>query len=298
MTLQSEPLVRAAPSAPVTTTEPHPTRLHHSPIADVWHGVKRLGAFVVWVLTGFGLLGHLVRGRKATHGKPEEIVIYAVPRAFYLWALILVGFVSAAWVRHDPSTAGLWGWVYVWVMLYTFVTLVFDTSAWKFVLWTGIATFVWLISKYLEDVRDMYLLSGAFAYLRNLHPHLDAGFATVVSWALLFPWVGALFHAFSRGRKTFSPNGIEEWFLGEGREILDRAGLKFRSRYRDVFETILGLGAGDLEAVDANQHVVKRWEGILFLFFHWRRLDEVLHQRAAVVDTAPGDPIDVNEVNR
>jgi len=298
MTLQSEPIVRTAPSAPVTTTEPHPTRLHHSPIADVWHGVKRLGAFVVWVLTGFGLLGHLLRGRKATHGKPEEIVIYAVPRAFYLWALILVGFVSAAWVRHDPSTAGLWGWVYVWVLLYTFVTLVFDTSAWKFVLWTGIATFVWLISKYLEDVRDMYLLSGAFAYLRGLHPHLDVGFATVVSWALLFPWVGALFHAFSRGRKTFSPNGIEEWFLGEGREIIDRAGLKFRSRYRDVFETILGLGAGDLEAVDANQQVVKRWEGILFLFFHWRRLDEVLHQRAAVVDTAPGDPIDVNEVNR
>ena len=135
----------------------------------------------------------------------------------------------------------------------------------------------------------MYLLSGALAYLRDLHPRLDPGFATVISWLLLFPWVGGLFHAFGRGRKTFSPNGIEEWFLGEGREILDRAGLKFRSRYRDVFETVLGFGAGDLEAVDANQLVVKRWESILFLFFVWRRLDQVLHQRAAVMETASGD---------
>jgi hypothetical protein len=297
MTLQSETMLRPAPSAPAATGD-LPVRVHGPLFAGAWRRLKRVGAFAVWVLTGFGLLGHLLgRSRAASRGKPEEIVVYTVPRAFFLWALILVGFVAAAWVRHDPHTAVLWGWVYVWVLLYTFVTLVFDTSTWKFLLWAGIATLVWLTSKYLEDVRDMYLLSGVLAYLRDLHPRLDAGFATVISWLLLFPWVGGLFHAFGRGRKTFSPNGIEEWFLGEGREILDRSGLKFRSRYRDVFETLLGFGAGDLEAVDANQHVVKRWEGILFLFFHWRRLDEVLHQRAAVVDTAPGDPIQVKEAN-
>jgi hypothetical protein len=111
---------------------------------------------------------------------------------------------------------------------------------------------------------------------------------------LLFPWIGGLFHSFSRGRKTFSPNSIEEWFLGEGREILDRNGLKFRSRYRDVFESVLGLGAGDLEAVDNNQQVVKRWESILFLFFVWKRLDQVLHQRAAVMETAQSEPVAVS----
>jgi hypothetical protein len=132
----------------------------------------------------------------------------------------------------------------------------------------------------------MYLLSGAFDHMRSLHPTLSAGFASVVSWLLLFPWIGGLFHSFSRGRKTFSPNSIEEWFLGEGREILDRNGLKFRSRYRDLFESVLGLGAGDLEAVDNNQQVVKRWESILFLFFVWKRLDQVLHQRAAVMETS------------
>jgi hypothetical protein len=34
-------------------------------------------------------------------------------------------------------------------------------------------------------------------------------------------------------------------------------------------ESFLGLGAGDLEAVDATHQVVKRWENILFLSFYW-----------------------------
>lgn len=288
MTMQTQ-VISGQPSAP--------DRVHPGFLSAFWGGVKKLGAFVVWILSGFGLLGHLVGGRRAmTRGKMDEIVVYAVPRSFFLWALILTGFVGAAFVRHYPGAAVLWGWVYIWVLLYTFVTLVFDTSTLKFLLWAGIFTFVWLISKYFEDVRSLYLLSGVFDHMRSLRPNLNPGFAAVMSWLLFFPWIGGLFHSFSRGRKTFSPNSIEEWYLGEGREILDRAGLKFRSRYRDVFESILGLGAGDLEAVDSHHQVVKRWESILFLFFVWRRLDQVLHQRAAVVDTSPGEVLDVHEV--
>jgi len=286
MTLQNQ-VVSAAPAHGEQT----PAQLHEPFLGGVVRSLKRLGGFVIWLGTGFGLLGHLV-GRRA-RGRIDEIVVYSVPRSFFLWALILSGFVLAAIVRHEPQMAVVCGWIYLWVLLYTFVTLLFDVDTLKFLLWAGIFTLVWLASKYLEDVRDLYLLSGVFDHLRSLRPALDPGFAAVVSWLLLFPWIGGLFHSFSRGRKTFSPNSIEEWFLGEGREIIDRAGLKFRSRYRDLFESILGLGAGDLEAVDANQNVVKRWESILFLFFVWRRLDHVLHQRAAVMDTAPGDPVEV-----
>jgi hypothetical protein len=288
MTLQNQ-LIPVATSAQTQSPE-HQVRLHEPFLVSAWHSVKKLLAFAVWLLTGFGLLGHLF-GRKTTKSATDEIVVYCVPRSFFLWAIILTGFIAAACLRHYPQTALLWGWLYIWVLLYTFVTLLFDVSTPRFLLWAGIFTLVWLTSKYLEDVRDMYLLSGAFDHIRSLHPTVSAGFASVVSWLLLFPWIGGLFHSFSRGRKTFSPNSIEEWFLGEGREILDRNGLKFRSRYRDLFESLLGLGAGDLEAVDNNQQVVKRWESILFLFFVWRRLDQVLHQRAAVMETAANEPV-------
>ena len=36
----------------------------------------------------------------------------------------------------------------------------------------------------------------------------------------------------------------------------------------------------------------------IFLLFVWRRLDEILHQRSAVVDNAPEDPVEVESVRR
>jgi hypothetical protein len=258
--------------------------------------LKRLGAFVLWILGGFGLIAAL-RRRRSARFKIEEISIYCLHRSFFLWALILTGFIAAAAVRHHGSPL-LWGWVYIWVLLYTLLTLLFDLSALRFALWAGIAMFVWVVSKYLEDLKHMHVLSGLTAWVRHFHPHLDAGMATVLSVLLLVPWLIGLFYSFSQGRKVFSPNTIEEWFLGEGREITDRSGLKFRSRYRDVFETALGLGSGDLEAIDGNGNVVKRYENIVCLLFVWRRLDEILHQRSAVVDNAPQDPVEVEAICR
>ncbi len=257
---------------------------------------KKLFGFLGWVLTGFGLFGDI--GGRSARLKSEEVVVYAVHQSFFLWALVLTGFVGATLTRHWPSHSVLWGWIYAWVLLYTLVTLLFDVNTIRFLLWVGVFSFAWLASKYLEDMNYVPVLTGFFAYFHGLRPQLDPGFATVISWILLPAWIGSLFATFSRGRKTFSPNSVEEWYLGEGCEITDRAGLKFRTRYRDLFETLLGLGAGDLEAIDGSGHVVKRWSNILFLAFTWKRLDEILHQRSAVVDNAKTSPVEVEDVRR
>src|SRR5687768_12865060 len=169
MTLQPQSLVERPRSAVVTSPADHESHL------SLTRGVKRLAGFAWWVLTGFGLLTLVFGRRKA---RMEEIVVYSMPRSFFLWGLIVAGFAGAAVVRHygpDSQLAAVWGWVYVWALLYTIVTLVFDVSTWKFFLWTLIFGFLWIASKYLEDVRDMYLLSGVFAYMRGLRPLLDAG---------------------------------------------------------------------------------------------------------------------------
>lgn len=237
----------------------------------------------------------LLRGRSR---KNDEIVTYSVHRSFFLWLIILTGFAGSVWVHHYPGSGLVWGWIYLFVLLYTFVTLLYDVSTLRALLWGGIFLLLWISSKYLQDVKGLRTLGGLFAYLRGLHPELNPGFATAMSWMLLIPWVMSLFHTFSRGRTIFSPNTIEEWQLGVGSEITDRTGMKFRTHYRDWFETLLGLGAGDIEAIDPNHKVVKRWENILFLAFTWRKLDAVFHQRAATVDNAPEDPVEVEEVKR
>ena len=219
----------------------------------------------------------LVRGRR---GNIDEVTVYSAHPSFFLWLLILVGFVSAQIVARAPESAGFFGWLYVWVLMYFLVTLLYDFSARKLALWVLIFSLVWLASKYVEDMKNIAVLSPVFHYLATLQPKLDPGTATVLSWLLLLPWFGSLLHMALNGRKKFSPNEIGEFHFGEGSELTDRTGLRFRTQYRDVLETILTFGGGDLLAVDNHQNVIKRWDNIIGLFFLWKDLDRVLHQRA------------------
>jgi hypothetical protein len=179
----------------------------------------------------------------------------------------------------SPEVAG---WIYVWVVVYFIVTLLFDLSTHKLFLWIGIFCLIWLLSKYVEHVRNIAVLGFVFSYLASLNPKLDPGTATVLSWLLLLPWVGSLFYMVFNGRKQFTPNEIGEFHFGEGSELTDRSGLRFRTNYRDILETVLTFGGGDLLAVDNHQNVIKRWDNIIGLFFSWKDLDRILHQRSVV----------------
>lgn len=228
----------------------------------------------------------LIRGRR---GNIDEVTVYSAHPSFFLWILIAVGFISAAIVTRAPEWAGFFGWVYVWVMLYFLVTMLYDFSARKLALWVLIFTLIWLASKYVELLKQVAVLSPVLEYLASLQPKLDPGTVTVLSWLLLFPWIGSLLHMALNGRKKFTPNEIGEFHFGEGSELTDRTGLRFRTKYRDVLETILTFGGGDLIAVDNHQNVIKRWDNIVGLFFFWKDLDRVLHQRAAVMETGSND---------
>ncbi len=271
------------------------TETRTGPHVGFFGRVKRIFAFLGWMLTGFGLIGMF---RKKSPHQAEEIIVYSVHRSFFLWGIILFGFISSFFAYHWPSTAVTWGWLYVLVLLYTVLTLLYDVSTVRGLIVGGVVLLLWMILLYLDTKFHMPLLSWTIGKFKGLTPRLDPGMARAISVFLLIPWLASMFHSFGYGRKTFSPNSIEEWFFGEGHEVTDRAGLRFRVRYRDLFESILGLGAGDIEAIDTNRHVVKKWENVLFLAFVWGRLDTILHQRAAVVDNSPEDPVEVEEVRR
>src|SRR3954469_667264 len=199
------PAPASAPAAP-----PHLQRQLEPHAGGFAASVKAIFAFLWWILTGFGLLKHLFGrgGKAAAHTRAEEIVVYTVHHSFYLWAIILIGFVASACVNHWPGSAHAWGWIYIFALLYTIVTLLFDVNTKKALLWGGIFLLLWIASKYLEDMKHLTVLSGVWGSRAHLRPELNPGMASVISWMLLIPWVGALFHTFCRGRKAFSPNSI------------------------------------------------------------------------------------------
>jgi hypothetical protein len=245
-------------------------------------GFKAVFQFAKFMIT---LPVVLVRGRRSGL---DEVTVYSAHPSFFLWLLIAVGFASSAIIARAPEWAGFFGWLYVWILLYFLVTLLYDFSTRKLALWALILTLIWLASKYLELLKNVAVLSAVFDYLASLQPKFDPGTATVLSWLLLLPWFGSLLHMALNGRKRFTPNEIGEFHFGEGSELTDRTGLRFRTKYRDVLETILTFGGGDLLAVDNHQNVIKRWDNIIGLFFFWNDLDRVLHQRA-VMETSEGE---------
>ena len=262
------------------SVEPAPTAPRRKVVKPAFKAVFQFARFMVTLPLV------LIRGRRGT---VDEVTVYSAHPSFFLWLPIALGFISAAVVTKYPEWAGFFGWFYVWMMLYFLVMLLYDFSARKLALWVLIFTLIWLASKYLELLKQVAVLTPLLDYMASLQPKLDPGTATVLSWLLLLPWIGSLLHMALNGRKRFTPNEIGEFHFGEGSELTDRFGLRFRTKYRDVLETILTFGGGDLIAVDNHQNVIKRWDNIIGLFFFWNDLDRVLHQRAAVMDSGEKD---------
>jgi len=245
----------------------------------------------------FAAVGHIVHGGR----KPDEIIVYSAPPAFFLWIVIATGFLLRLLCPNENTrsegilTASAGAWIFIFVLVYFLLAVLYDMSLKKLALCTLVFAVLWLFAKYVESLRNIMILGPMLDHFRRLNPRFDPGTVSVLCWLLLIPWVASLFEMVFNRKKKFSPNEIAEFHFGVGSELTDRTGLRFVTRYRDVLETLLGFGGGDLLAVDNHQAVIKRYENVVGLWFHWAQLDRILHQRATLLDedagkgTPPGD---------
>lgn len=241
--------------------------------------VRVLAVMIAIMGAPFFLLRRLFGKRRTI----DEVVVYSAPSAFYLWVVIAFGFglgaVSPGFVSEEAAA-----WVFISVLFYFFVAILHDLGLKKLVSVTLFIALLWLFARYMENLHHTVILGRLLKYIAGLEPRFDRGSAQVLCWLLLIPWTGSVVEMLLNRKKKFSPNEIAEFHFGEGSELTDRSGLRFVTKYRDVLETILGFGGGDLLAIDNHQTVIKRYENIVGLWFYWRKLDRILHQRATLVD--------------
>ena len=228
----------------------------------------------------FVVIGHLVRGKT----KIDEVVVYSAPPAFFLWIVIAMGFLLRLLVPTHILTEQAGAWIFIFTLIYFLLAILYDMSLKKLILCTLVVAVLWLFARYMESLHNIVILGAIMKYFAALDPKYDHGTVTVICWLLLIPWVSSLFEMAFNRKKKFSPNEIAEYHFGEGSELTDRTGLRFVTKYRDVLETLLGFGGGDLIAVDNHQTVIKRYENIIGLWFHWGKLDRILQQRATLVE--------------
>ena len=238
--------------------------------------ITKIGSVVT---APFVAVGHIVRGGK----KPDEIVVYSAPPAFFLWVVITVGFLLGA-VCPSIITAEAGAWIFIFTLVYFVLAILHDMSLKKLALVSLVVAVIWLFARYLENLHNVAIIGPVLRHFKALNPKYDHGSVSVLCWLLLIPWIISIFEMALNRKKQFSPNEIAEFHFGVGSELTDRSGLRFVTRYRDVLETLLGFGGGDLLAVDNHQAVIKRYENIVGLWFHWGKLDRILHQRATLLD--------------
>ena len=232
----------------------------------------------------FVAVGHIVRGGS----RIDEIVVYSAPPAFFLWVVIFTGFLLRLVVTNHILTEQAGAWIFIFVLVYFLLAVLYDMSLKKLVLCTLVFAVLWLFAKYVESLRNIAILGPILQHFKDLNPKYDPGTVSVICWLLLIPWIASIFEMVFNRKKQFSPNEIAEFHFGEGSELTDRTGLRFQTKYRDVLETMLGFGGGDLLAVDNHQRVIKRFENIIGLWFHWDKLDRILHQRATLLEGDAG----------
>jgi hypothetical protein len=227
--------------------EPQKQTTPPAPPAPKINIAAKIGRVIFAPLTA---VGYLVRGR----AKIDEIVVYSAPPAFFLWIILAVGFVLKFLVPVYVSER-LGGWIFLFTLIFFILALLYDLSLKKLALWALVISALWLFAKYMENLRDVAILGPILHHFAALDPKFDHGTVSVLCWLLLIPWVCSLFEMYFDRKKKFSPNEIAEIHFGEGAELTDRSGLRFVTKYRDVLETLLGFGGGDLLAVDNHQTV-------------------------------------------
>lgn len=196
----------------------------------------------------------------------------------YLWPIMIIGWVGPFLSRGDDPwiSAGVMGWIWITVMLVVIICIGADTDRNKTAAIAAVVIILWLGGLLIEAKKGIPILSRIYEFFEKYEVKFDAGTAGVFSVAVLIILIFIVISAWFDGRYEITTREITHKRIFRTSDSLPRAAKRIKRDWRDLIETFLGLGAGDVIVIDSNSNIVMRIPNVPFLWFFRHDVDHIL----------------------
>ncbi|HWL94964.1 MAG TPA: hypothetical protein VNT79_15700 [Phycisphaerae bacterium] len=194
----------------------------------------------------------------------------------YLWPVMVLGFLGPWLVDHNFVRDVVMGWIWITTLLIVLICMGSDTDRNKTAAIAAVVIILWLIGLLVEAKKGIPVLSNIKAFFESYNVAFDKGTAGVFSIATLIILIFVLGAAWFDGRYEITTREITHKRMFRTSDSLPRAAKRVKRDWRDLIETFLGLGAGDVIVLDTNSNVVLRISNVPFLWFFRHDVDHVL----------------------
>ena len=215
--------------------------------------------------------------KSAAGQHPHEVSFVAYPKFFFVWPLILLGFlfyVLAGWLNEDALE--VLGWVYLVVLALVLMTLGVDVNRNQAIIWAVVIGALWIGGKYLEKVQGITILGDIYRWFNSLDVQYNRAFGLATSVVLLVPFAAMMVLSRLDSRWRITHNEFEHYAFGRMSDSLGRGAKTIRTDFPDVFELLFGL-AGTLIVYNATgTKELRRIPHIMFLPMVRKKLNRIL----------------------
>lgn len=227
----------------------------------------------------------------------NEVVFHTYPKLLFAWPVIVAGFVFWPMVDWLSVPAEFVGWVYLFVLFISVLTISVDVERNHAFVWLLVFIIFILLGFWLSDSSVSFTFFGnIYNFFDRLDVQYNSGFGLGLSLLLSGPYLVMMLWARLNHRWRITRNEFEHYSWGRADDSLARGAKRVRSTYPDLLEFLLA-GAGTLIVYSATgRSELRRIPHVPMIFLVRRRINQLLESTSVTLrDEAMLDDMEDDE---
>jgi len=199
---------------------------------------------------------------------------------YYTWPLILVGFMYPLILAATSQQAATWTWIVTLTVV--ILTCASDWNRIVTLIMILITAFCWVGIVYLNST-GVTIFKSVYNFFAEIEQPDLTPVAAIMALLCLICFISAEIQSFLNNRWSFRPNVISRLELFEGEAPVVQGQNVPEFLYPDLWELLLGFGAGTIVITNNQSHEQHRIKNVLFLWFRKRRIRRICHTQQVTV---------------